>query len=157
MTWSSSPSRSRRGIALLDAIVGGVMLGIGLTVVLTVASRSLADQADAEKRITASWLADELLSMVLVEGPAAYPQLYDMSGFFDDPFGEFSYEIDIDDRGIGEPYYITAFVRWEVSRGTHEVRVETLIAQRQGEPIQPREPLEPVDRESRYFEDDFDQ
>ena len=32
----------RRGFALMDAIVGGVMLGIGLAVVLTLASRAIA-------------------------------------------------------------------------------------------------------------------
>ena len=32
--------RPRRGFALMDVIVGGVMLGIGLGVVLTLASRA---------------------------------------------------------------------------------------------------------------------
>ena len=34
--------RGRRGVALMDAILGGVMLGIGLAVILSLASRSVA-------------------------------------------------------------------------------------------------------------------
>ncbi len=61
--------RCRRGVALMDAIVGGVMLGIGLAVILSLASRAMAMQANGAKQITAAWLADDLLAMVLVEGP----------------------------------------------------------------------------------------
>ncbi len=38
----------RRGVALLDALVGGAMLGVGLAVVLSVTSRSLSTQTDGE-------------------------------------------------------------------------------------------------------------
>ena len=55
--------RPRRGFALMDVIVGGVMLGIGLAVVLTLASRAIASQAQGERQMVAAWLLDELLAM----------------------------------------------------------------------------------------------
>jgi hypothetical protein len=145
----------RRGIALADAIIGGVMLGIGLSVVLSVASRSLAMQTDGEKRLTAAWLADELLTMVLVEGPDNYPMLYDTSGTFGPPFEEFSFEVDIDTPDRGMPYRVTALVQWG-RRARDAVLVDTLIARRLGDPEQLREPYEPVDREARYYEDELE-
>ena len=58
-----------RGLALIDVIIGSSMLAIGLAVIISMSSRSLIRQGDAERQITASWLADELLTMALVVGP----------------------------------------------------------------------------------------
>ncbi len=147
------PRSHRRGVALLDALVGGAMLGVGLAVVLSVTSRSLSTQADGEKRLAAAWLADELLTMVLVEGPDTYPMLYDTSGSFGSPFEAFTYDVGIESLGRGAPYRVSAVVRW-ADRERDAIRVETLIALRNGEPEQPREPFEPVDRLERYYGDE---
>ena len=147
------PRHRRRGVALLDALVGGAMLGVGLAVVLSVTSRSLSTQTDGEKRLAAAWLADELLTMVLVEGPDDYPLLYDTSGSFSSPFEEFTYDVGIESLGRGAPYRVSAVVRW-TDRERDAIRVETLIALRNGEPDQPREPLERVDRFARYYPDE---
>lgn len=145
-------NRPRRGAALVDVLVGGVILSIGLGIAMSVASRSLASQTDGEKQMVAAWLADELLAMVVMEGPVAYPQLHDTAGRFDAPFDEYTFDVGIDDQGIGLPFRVTAHVRWD-GRGDG-VQIETLIAQRQGDPIEIREPFEPVDREGRYLEYD---
>ena len=94
----------------MDVIVGGVILGIGISAILSVTSRSLARQTDGEKRMVAAWLADELLNMVLVEGPVRYPQLYDTNGVFYEPFRDFAYDVNIEDQGIGVPFEVTATV-----------------------------------------------
>ncbi len=156
LTKRSERVRGRRGLALLDVMVGGIMLGIGLAVVMTVASRALNRQTDGEMRITAAWLADELLNMVLVEGPVKYPQLYDTSGRCDPPFDNFAFELDIKDQGLGMPFDVTATIRWPASRPINSIQVQTAIAARRGEAIEERAPLEPVDRDSRYFDDELD-
>ena len=148
------PTRHRSGFALIDVIIGGVLLGIGLAVVITITTRSLHTQTNGEHRLVAAWLADELLNMVLVEGPIEYPQLYDTHGRFDPPFEAFQYDLDIEDNGLGEPFSVTAGIRWESGRGYSRIQVETLIAPRLGDPIQPRAPIEPIDRESRYYDDE---
>ena len=146
--------RRRRGVALMDAILGGLLLSIGLAVSLTLASRSLAMQGQGQHLIAASWLVDELLSMVVVEGPVTYPQLYATYGRFEAPFDVYEYEVSIDDIGLGKPFLVTATVRWPHGRDYRYVEAQTYVAERRGEPFQIRSPLEPIDRFSRYYDDD---
>ena len=142
--------RPRRGMALIDVIVGGLILAIGIAASMSLASRSLVAQRDGERVSTAAWLADELLAMVVVEGPVAFPQLHDIAGKFDEPFDQFTYEVEIEDQGDGEPFRVAAVVKW--GEGGHNIRVETLVALRLGDPLQLREPMEPVDRDLRWLE-----
>ncbi len=147
----------RRGFALMDAIVGGIMLGIGLAAILSVASRSVALRTEGQRQIVAAWLLDELLAMVLVEGPVAYPQLYATQGRFDFPFEDFEYDLDIDDLGLQEPFRVTATVRWAQGVRSRQAHAQTYIAERRGdamEDLERRAPLEPIDRVLRYFDDE---
>lgn len=145
--------RQRRGFALVDVIIGGIMLAVGLSVLLTITSRSLAMQTRGEKRIIAAWLADEVLSMVLVEGPDNYALIYDTGGRFQTPFDEYEYEVELEELGRDLPYRVTATIWWG-DRATEQVVVQTDIALRKGDPEQPREPLTPLDRDARYYDDD---
>jgi len=150
------PTR-RRGVALADAMIGGLMLAIGLSVVLTVAGRSMKMQMDGERQMTASWLADELLNMVVVEGPDNYRYVHDTRGRFDAPFDSYEFAVDVEDVGRGLPYRVTATVQWPMGRTYHSVTVETQIARRLLRPDEeepPREPYERVDREARYAEEE---
>ncbi len=145
-------NQNRRGLALIDVIIGSVMLAVGLAVVISMSSRSLLRQANAEKQITASWLADELLTMALVVGPDEYAKTYPNSGRFDPPFEEFTFEINLKDESYYMPLQATAMVSWDVSGNTRSVSVETLLARRHGEAVD-RFPVEAVDREARYWEE----
>jgi hypothetical protein len=140
----------------MDVIVGGIMLGVGLSVILSVTSRSLSRQTDGEKRMVASWLADELLNMVLVEGPVHYPQIYDTSGRFREPFEQYAFALDIEDLGLGMPFEVTATIAWPAGDPIDQIQVQTRIAARQDEDpeLNPRAPAEEVDREARWFEDE---
>jgi len=146
-------ARRARGFALIDVIVGGVILGIGLSVLLSVSARSMALQRAGERRLVASWLADELLCRVLVDGPEDFPLRNDVAGWFDAPFEDYSYEVTIEDEGRGLPYRVIAGVRWDNGPGDF-LEVETRIAVRGGDPDQPREPLERIDREERWYDDE---
>ncbi len=139
-----------RGLALLDVIVGGIVLAIGMTVVITLTSRAIAWQSDGERRLVASWLADELLSMVVVEGPREYGRIYDTSGRFDPPFQEYQYDLEITELNVTEPYVVTATISWEQGRSARSIQVQTYIAQRAVEEAD-RKPFEPIDRISRYY------
>jgi hypothetical protein len=146
-------ARRRRGMALFDALIGGVLLGTGLAVVLSITSRSLTMQTKGEARLTAAWLADELLAMVVVEGPDVYGRRHDLTARFAPPFETFTYEVTIEHLGRGAPYRVNAFVRWS-ERPVDSVQVETLIALRGGDDEPLREPLEFVDRFERYYDDE---
>lgn len=141
--------RRRRGAVLIDAIVGGVILGAGLSVLLSLMSRSTSAQVTGEKRLTAAWLADEVLSLVLIDGPDRYSRENDMTGRFPPPFDEYIYEVQIEYLGRSNPSRVNAWVRWS-GRPTDVVRVETLVSPRRGDPDQPRRPEERLDREERY-------
>lgn len=143
---------SRRGVALVDVIIGGVLLSMGLAVVISLSTRALRTQTDSEKQLVAAWLADEFLNMVLIEGPVNYPKLYDAHGYCTPPFEEFEYDVFIDDQGLGLPLRVTATISWEGAGGQREVQVQTLIADRGSEPNELRAPYEPVDRINRWYE-----
>ncbi|MAI67859.1 MAG: hypothetical protein CMJ26_08295 [Phycisphaerae bacterium] len=144
--------KQRNGFALLDVIIGSAMLAVGLAVVISISSRSLTRQTNAEKQITASWLADELISMVLIVGPDEYEKAYPKTDQFDPPFQDFSYEIALDGDSEYLPVHAIVTVFWVVGGGEKSLAIETEIARVHGEPVD-RSPAEPVDREARYWED----
>jgi hypothetical protein len=153
MLRTSQKHRARAGLALLDVMIGGVILGIGLAALTSVATRAIRAQGDGERRLTAAWLADEMLNLVLVEGPDQFSRRNDTNGSFTEPFEQYSYEMLINDRGVGQPYSVTAVISWPVGRGTKQIAVDALIARqiRNDEEAEPlREPIEPLDRLERW-------
>jgi hypothetical protein len=143
---------ARRGFALVDAIVAGILLAVGLAAIISLGSRALSLQQRGEREIVAASLLDELLSTVLMEGPADYVQLHPTSGRFDDPFGDFEFEVMIEDGSAGVPFKVTAVVRHDSG---DSFLCETLIAPKLGEePDPPRAPLEPIDRDALLYGDD---
>ena len=154
----------RRGVVLLDVILGALLLATGLAIVVSLSTQSLARQVEGEHRMTAAWLADELLSMVLVEGPqqlaGSSPEIWmgegGGNGRFDEPFSDYTYELDINYIDDFQPYVVTVYVRWPNRSGMGELSVSTRISHRRGEDEEEplREPLEPLDRDSRYFDEE---
>ena len=147
--------RTRRGIALLDVIIGTIILAIGLSVVISIASRSLMAQNDGERRLVAGWLADEMLSMVMVEGADRFPARHDTAGRFAEPFEQYRYEVDITSLGTDEfaTYRVTTLIAWDGPQGERSVRVQTVLAPRHEDPDDElREPPEPLDRDQRQYE-----
>lgn len=140
----------RRGFALLDVIIAGVILAIGLTTLFSITTRSLQMQKAGEVQVVAASLLDTLLGSVLTEGPVDYPKLQSTSGRFAPPFDDFEFQVRITDRGEGTAYEVSATVFHDSGR---EYSCDTLIAPKLGEEPDPlREPIEPLDREARYEE-----
>lgn len=145
-----SPAARRRGFALMDCVVAGILLAIGLAAILSLGSRALSLQQRGEREIVAASLLDELLSEVLAEGPAEYARINPLFGRFDGPFGDFAYELSIEDGSAGVPFRVRAVVR---HASGISYACETLVAAKLGEvPDPPRQPAEPIDRESLYAE-----
>jgi len=150
--------RPRHGFALIDAVAGGVMLGIGLAVILSLASRSITTQAVGQKQMVAAWLVDELLGSVVMEGPVLFPQRNATNGRFDAPFDEFEFDVRLEDLGLNAPFQVTAVVRWQFGSSEQSVQAQTYIARREGDLELPadRIPSEPIDRIERYYQDEED-
>lgn len=148
--------KRRRGIALAEVLVAGAMLAIGLTAIISISGRSLKMQTDGEKRMTAAWLADELLNLVVVEGPDDFSKRNETSGRFSPPFDQYTFQVDITTpSAIGVPHFVSAVVGWDAPSNP-SVRVDTLISMRQyreeDEKRDLREAYEPLDRDGRLEE-----
>ncbi|MEE2719707.1 MAG: hypothetical protein VX727_07970 [Planctomycetota bacterium] len=159
-----APRNARHGVVLLEVIVAAIVLALGMTVVISLSTQSMSRQIQGERRMTAAWLADELLSMVVVEGPRNFANAEPMGwigedardGYFPPPFDDYSYELDLEAVGDYQPYMVTATVKWMDGVRQKSLAINTRIAPRQGEEEEelPREPIEPLDRESRYYDED---
>lgn len=148
---SRRPKRRDSGIALIDVIVGGILLAVGLTAILSLGARSLSLHQRGEREVIAAALIDDLLGTVLADGPKDFPDLHEMRGFCDPPYEDFQFLVEIDDGNSGVPYKVAVTVQ---HTGTGDAwTVETLIAAKLGEEPDPeRMPVEPIDREERYRE-----
>jgi hypothetical protein len=139
--------RARRGIILVDAIVGSILLGVALSVVIGIAGRALTAQAQGEELQTAAMLLDEQLNLVVARGPDNYASRFTTEGECDAPFQRFRYQLDFAGGDAGAPYHVTAVVSWSSGGREHSEIVETYIAARLGdEPDPDRRPKQNVDR-----------
>ena len=75
--------RARGGWALVDVIIGGMILAIGLATVVSIAERSLAMQQRAERETVAATLLDGLLSDVLATGVVEWETTRTPEGAFE--------------------------------------------------------------------------
>ncbi|MBM4111836.1 MAG: hypothetical protein FJ253_00425 [Phycisphaerae bacterium] len=141
-------ARSPRGFALLDVILGGLLLAVALAAVLSLAARSLQMERRGEHEVVAAALLDGLLAMVVVEGPSEFTKLHDTNGRCDPPFDDWEFDIVIEAQGLGDPWRVTASVR-DPAGGTH--RCGTLVAPRLEQAPEPeRQPPQRIEREDRY-------
>ncbi len=142
---------ARRGFALLDALIGGVLLGLAMVVVIGLTGSAISSQARGEQLQIAAMLADERLNLVLAVGPEDYPSTFEVKGVCDEPFSDFAYEVDITPRPEGDPFLIKAIIKWRTIGGrSQELAVETLVAPRVGDDPNPdRRPEETVGRAAR--------
>jgi len=141
----------RRGFALLDALIGGVLLGLAMVVILGLTGSAISSQARGEQLQIAAMLADERLNLVLAVGPEAYPSTFETKGVCDEPFSDYSYAVEITPRPEGDPFMIKAIIKWRTVGGrAQELAIETLIAPRVGDDPDPdRRPEETVGRTAR--------
>ncbi len=144
--------RGFRGFALVDAIMGGILLGLALVSIIGLTGTSLSAQAKGEQLQTAAALADERLNLVLATGVEGYSSVFPMKGPCDSPFEQYSFEVTFVSQGDSNPYLVKAEIRWDTGAGARaqSLVVETLIAPRLGDDPDPdRKPLETLDRAGR--------
>ena len=156
--------KGQKAFAIMEVIIGTILLGIGLGTVSSIATRSLSSQTRAEYQLTASWLADGLLAQILVDGPIGFQEMQPNEGTFEEPFEKFRYELKFVETDKYQPWEVTARVLWKGSRGADRyIEIDTLILDRMDEDVLlermqeegwtvPRAPLFPVNRVERYFQ-----
>jgi hypothetical protein len=142
----------RSGFALMDAIIAGILLSIGMVTVLSVAGQALSLARRGEVDVRAAAAIDELLGKVLTEGPRDFPELHPTAGPFEEgsPYTDFEYAIRIDQGGSGVPAEVEVVLTHASGRS---YTVVTRIAEKRGEEPDPiRYPSEPIDRQARIAE-----
>lgn len=140
----------RRGVMLVDAIVGTVLLGVALAVLIGLAGRAMSAQSQGEQLQTGAMLLDERLNLVLLHGPDEYGKRFELTGACEPPFEAYRYEVEIAGGQSGDPYVVTATIFWRAGGGGRErsATIQTLIAPRLGDEPDPiRKPEESVRRD----------
>jgi len=138
----------RRGVALIDVLVAGVLLGVALAVIASLSSEAIRAQIEGEKIQTAAMLLDELLSEVVAVGPENYPGEAFMDDGLHPDYEGFEFSVEVDGGETGRPFRVIATVWWDgVDGDRREEAVTTIVAHRLGEEeIGDREPEEVVER-----------
>lgn len=139
--------RVRSAFALLEVIIGAIVLGVAMASVLSLVGQSVIVQSQGQHMETAARLADERLNLVLAVGPDAYPSVFSLRGPCDEPFEKYAYEVQITPQGGGQAYRVRATVSWIDGTRRPELSLETLIAPRLGDDPDPdRKPPETLNR-----------
>lgn len=139
---------ARRGFALLDAILGGILLAVGLAGVVTLSQRSLAMLQRGEHEAIAAAMLDELLAGVVTEGPGAYAQVRQPSGRMPAPWPDWEYSVELHGTGSGDAVDVIATVWSPVGI---EYQCATRVAPHDDTlPPDERAPEQPVDRAGRF-------
>ncbi len=139
--------RARRGVALIDAIIAAVILGVALSAIIGLANQAINSQRVGEELRTAAMLADEQLNLILARGPDDYSKRFGASGACDAPFEKFAFDLQFVAGGGGEPYKVTATISWDSSGRDRTIAIEARIAPRLGADTDPvRQPETFVER-----------
>ncbi len=139
---------AQRGFVLVDVLVAAVLLGFSLVAVMGMISNALSSQRLGEQMEIAAMLLDEQLNMVVARGPDNYAQRFGLEGRCEQPFQDYSYELDFGGGAGGEAYTVTATVRWTDGGRQRVESVQTKVAPRIGdEPDPERKPQETVIRQ----------
>lgn len=146
-----SPKRTARrragGFALVDVIVGAILLGVALAVVIGLSGSAISAQARGRDLQIAAMLADEQLNLVLARGPDNYSGRFAESGPCEAPFENYRYELKFTGGSLTDPYRVAATISWVSGVTPQSLTIETLVAARTGDEPDPiRMPETPVDR-----------
>ncbi len=138
---------SRRGVTLVDALIGSVLLGVALAVLLGIGTRAIGAQARGEDLRNAAAIIDEQLNLIVARGPDNYGSRFDTVGIADPPFQKYRYQVEFSGGQGGNAYEVTVTVTWNSGSGERRESVTTLIAPRLGDEPDPiRKPDEAVSR-----------
>jgi len=125
--------RRRRAVALIDAIVATIILGVALAVIVGLTAQAISSQSQGERMQIGAMLADEQLSLVLARGPDDYAKTFPLTGACDAPFQDYTYALTIGGGSESEPYQVQATISWKSPSGRDErLSIQTLMAARLG-------------------------
>ena len=123
-------ANTRPGVALIDALAAVIILGVSLSVILSLSGQAVASQRQGEELATAAMLADEQLQLVLAQGADDYAKSFPTAGQCDAPFENYNYKLDITEGGAINPFRVQVTITWQSAGRPQSATVQTLLASR---------------------------
>ncbi|MCC6321651.1 MAG: hypothetical protein IT438_09495 [Phycisphaerales bacterium] len=123
---------ARRAFALVDVMVGAILVGVSLAVLIGLTGRAISAQRRGEELQAAAALADEQLQLVLARGPDDYAKRFKLEGVCDAPFENYHYLLEFAGGTSNEPYTVTCTIWWDFSLSKQSIAIQTLMASRLG-------------------------
>jgi Tfp pilus assembly protein PilV len=137
----------RSGVILVDVLVATILLGVSLTVLISMTGRALNSQRQGEQLQVAAMLLDAQLNLVLSRGPDDYQSRYEVEGPCEEPYTNYQYRLDFAEGEGGDAYRVTCAVSWVDGGVTRSETIETMMSARLGdEPDPDRRPEQPAIR-----------
>lgn len=121
---------TRAGVALLDAIVATIIMGVALALIIGLGGSAISAQTQGEQIQTAAMLADEQLELVLATGVDSTSAALPTSGTCDAPFEKYRYALSITPGSDSQPSIVKVTITWDTLTGPRSIDVETRIATR---------------------------
>jgi Tfp pilus assembly protein PilV len=137
--------RQRQGVVLVDVLVATILLGVSLSVLISLTGRALSLQKQGQQLQIAAMLLDAQLNQVLSRGPDDYQSRYQVEGPCEEPYSNYQYRLDFSEGEGGDAYRVVCVVSWVDGGVTRSETVETMMSARLGdEPDPDRRPEQPA-------------
>ncbi len=103
--------RGQVGATLIEVLISTAILAVGMAAAMRAIGTCVRTQSQLDDRSMARRLAEQEIATIRVRGIAESPD--DMSGQFEDPFGEYSWIAKIHRGGDESPFALVEFTVWK--------------------------------------------
>ncbi len=129
-------------MTLVEVLVASVLLGIGVTGLISVATLTLRNQQRTEQRAAALYLAQETLARVERLGPHVWMLGHPTQGTRQGPGVVYQWTLHIEQLAAGELFSVSVEVGWSVRGGGGTVELETWLNDYEAVAMTPEEERE---------------
>jgi len=120
-------ARKAGGFTLIEAVIGSLILAIGVMVICGLARRCLDDNAQGAQYEQAWRLLDETLDKVTALGVGKEAAKGTTEGDFADRFAGYRYKLQIKPTASKGLYQVNARILWKVAAREYNVQTTALI------------------------------
>jgi len=133
---------SRRAMTLVEVLVASVLLGVGVTGLVSAAALTMRNQQQVEQRAAAMHLAQEKLAEVEITGAYTWRLGYPTSGKREWDETVYQWKLNIEQQAVGELFTVRAEVNWVAPNGKGSVELETWLNDYEAVSLTPQEQRE---------------
>jgi prepilin-type N-terminal cleavage/methylation domain-containing protein len=120
-------STPRRGLTLLEVVVATVLLGLGVTGLMSATTLAVRNQRSADQRTAALYLAQEKLAEIETVGPHIWLLSRETEGTVEQPDTMFRWTVTIEPQTTGELFAVQVAVEFSTASRSGSVALETWL------------------------------